>query len=207
MCSSDLSDDWTFVSIAGTGCTVTGNACEIVVSADRTVTATWKQQLDLTITKSGTGSVALSGSTPYSGTTCGALDASPCVFEFYPGDDITLTADVSNADDWTFVSLAGTSGTACVTGGTANVCTITDIDADTAVAATWKQLFELTVDRVGSGTITFSGATPISGTSCLTVVSTDCVATFKDGDTVTVTADVDDSDDWTFVSKIGRAHV
>ena len=147
MCSSDLAG-------TGTACADgrAANACTVTVNGDEAVTAVWKQQFDLTVTRTGQGTITFSGDLPINdgSATCLPADAT-CVRSFNNGDVVTVTADVDNTDDWTFVSIAAGTGTACADGGAANACTVT-VNGDEAVTAVWKQQFDLTVTRTGQGT-------------------------------------------------------
>ncbi|MFM8304224.1 MAG: InlB B-repeat-containing protein, partial [Actinomycetota bacterium] len=135
----------------------------------------------LTISPEPAGGTVTSTAGLYSSAgNCGdAGDA--CVTYYDDATAVTLTATANS--DHSFTGWSWTGGAKGTCTGTTSPCTFA-IGADETVTATFKQQFEITVDRVGSGAITFGGATPLSGDSCPTVATTDCVATFNDGDVV-----------------------
>ncbi len=119
----------TFTGWSGGSCSGT-DTCTVTMDADKTVTATFTQdEYSLTLDKVGSGTVT----------------AIPNNAHYHFGDVVTLTADPDLG--WSF---AGWS--ANVVGGDVT------INGDTTVTATFAQdEYSLTLDKVGSGTIT---ATP-----------------------------------------------
>ena len=124
---------WSFSSWSG-ACTGSG-ACSVTMDADKTVTATFTQNVyTLTVTPVGSGSVTRSNPGPY-----------------HLGDVVNLTP--VPVAGWSFSSWTG----ACTGSG---ACSVT-MDADKTVTATFTQNeYTLTVTPVGSGTVTRSNPGP-----------------------------------------------
>jgi hypothetical protein len=137
------------------------------MSAAKTVTATFTQQYDLTVARTGSGSGSLALS---SGQTCSTAS---CSYPFNSGTSVTVTANPASGSVFT-------SWTGCdsVTG---NVCTVAMTAAKT-VTATFIQQYNLTVARTGTGSGTLVLST---GQSCTGV---SCGYLFTSGTIVTVTA-------------------
>jgi hypothetical protein len=152
---------WAFSSWGGAcsgsgGCTVTMNAAE-------SVTATFVQDLALSVSVTGSGSVT---SSPM-GINC----PSTCSANFAPATQVTLTA--TPADGWGF----GGWGGAC--SGVGN-CVVA-MNAAQSVTATFAQTqYTLNVSVAGNGTVTSS---PV-GISCPSV----CTMNYSSGTPVTLTA-------------------
>ena len=106
----------TFAGWSGGGCSGTAS-CQVQLSADTTVTATFTQQPTLTVTLAGSGSGTVSGA----GITCPGA----CSETVAAGTAVTLTATPAAGS-----TFAGWSGPCSGTG----TCSLT-IDADTAVTA------------------------------------------------------------------------
>ena len=117
---------WTFVGWSGD---LTGNTnpAQIIINSNKTITATFIQQHNLTITIVGGGSV-----TPVSGI-------------YNNGDVVTLTATAD--PDWVF---AGWSGDLISNSNPAQVT----IDGDKTITATFIQQHNLSINIVGNGTVT-----------------------------------------------------
>ena len=152
-----------------TGCDVTvGAYCAVEnVSADRTITVTFKRAYVLTVTRAGTGSGTVTSSP--AGVSCG----SDCVESYADGTAVTLTAVAAAGSAFT-----GWSG-ACTGTGT---CSLT-MSASRAVTATFDVVvpsYGLTVETEGSGTVTSSPA----GIAC----GSDCFESYPSGTTVALAA-------------------
>ena len=125
----------------------------------------------LTVSKSGNGTVMSSPS----GITCGT----DCTEDYAKGTQVTLSA---SGDDF-----SGWSGD-CDCSGT-DPCTIT-MDQAREVTATFTQIgkHSLSVEKLGSGTVTSSP----SGIAC----GTDCAEVYAEGTQVTLSASGDDFSGW-----------
>ncbi len=144
-------------------CTGTAN-CTVTLTAVKSVTATFKANPVLTVSRSGSGTVV----SDVAGINCG----SDCSEPYPSGTMVTLTA--TPASGYTF---AGWSG-ACT--GTAN-CTVT-MSVARSVIATFKAIpkYTLTIYRSGSGTVTSNPA----GINC----GSDCSEPYLNGTVVTLSA-------------------
>lgn len=151
-------------------CTGTATTCNVTMSADESVTATFAPaivQHHLAVTLVGNGSVSSNPTGIDCGTTCGA--------DFDEGTSVTLTAKADPG--WTFT---GWSGDAC-DGSTAATCDVT-MDAAKSVTATFTATHTLTVTKSGAGSGTVSsdkGAIDCGGT---------CSDDYAEGTTVTLSA-------------------
>jgi YVTN family beta-propeller protein len=122
--SASASVGSSFSGWSGSGCSGTGT-CQVTLSADTTVTATFKQKpttnmLSVALTGGGSGTVT---STP-SGINCGPT----CTASFDTGTQITLSAAAASGSTFAGWSGGGCSGT--------NGCTLT-LNADTIVTASF----------------------------------------------------------------------
>ncbi len=145
-----------FAGWSGGGCSGTGT-CQVTMSSDQAVTATFVAVHTLAVSKSGTGGGSVASSP--AGIDCG----STCSAHFDEGAPVILTA--TPAADSTFT---GWSGGGCSGTGT---CTVT-MDADKTVTATFNPTppptHSLTVAKsgAGSGSVTSSPAGIDCGSSC-----------------------------------------
>jgi hypothetical protein len=159
-------------SFAGWGgaCSGTG-ACQVTMSADMSVTATFNPipSFPVSVVKIGAGSGTLS-STPL-GINCGAT----CTASFASGTQITLMA-TPNAGS----VFSGWSGGTC--SGT-STCNFTVSTATTVTASFALITRTLTVTETGGGQVTSAPA----GINC-SPTSNQCSAGFADGTQVTLTA-------------------
>ena len=175
-CPSDCSESYTSGTVvdltptpaagsAFTGwsgdCTGSG-ACSVTMDAARTVTATFEPLRTLTVSISGSGSVA---SVP-PGIAC----PSDCTEDYVHGTSVSLTP--TPAAGWAFSAWSGD----CTGSG---ACTVS-MTANRGVTATFVQLRTLTVAVVGSGTVT---SVP-PGISC----PSDCTQDYPNGTPVALTA-------------------
>ena len=151
---------WSFTGWGG-GCSGTGS-CAVTMNAAQTVSATFIQIFTLTVSETGTGTVA---SVP-AGINCGSTCSAP----FDTGTLVTLTD--TPAGGWLFTGWGG----ACSGTGSCNVT----MNAAKSVSATFVQLFALSVSVSGSGSVTSSP----SGINC----GATCSASFVSGTQVTLTA-------------------
>jgi uncharacterized repeat protein (TIGR02543 family) len=164
---------WVFTGWSG-DCTGTG-ACQVTMSAARSVTATFVPLRTLTVAVNGSGDVT---SAP-PGIAC----PGDCAEDYADGTVVTL----SQAADpgWVFT---GWSGDCTGTGA----CQVT-MSAARSVTATFVPLRTLTVAVSGSGTVT--SAPP--GVSC----PADCTEDYQDGTVVTLSQSADPG--WTFTGWSG----
>ena len=153
-------EGWTFSGWTG-DCTGTGDTCSVTMDADKTVTATFTQnqtEYTLTVNKVGNGTVTPDKVAPY-----------------YLNDVVVLTAAAD--EGWTFSGWTGD----CTGTGTCSVM----MDADKTVTATFTHdIYTLTVNKVGNGTVT-----------------PDKVAPYYLNDVVVLTAVADEG--WTFSGWTG----
>src|SRR6185436_3746541 len=119
---------WLFSGWSG-ALTGSANPANLVMDADKTVTATFVQARTLTVTTSGTGTVA----------------KSPDLTSYPNGSTVQLTA--TPGAGWLFSAWSGALT------GSANPANLT-MDANKSVTATFVQARERTVNIVGSGTVT-----------------------------------------------------
>jgi hypothetical protein len=140
---------WAFTSWSG--CTSTsGNMCTVTINAATTVTATFTQVgYQLTVTKTGSGTVA-SGD---GNINCGNV----CSYVYPTITSVTLTA--TPASGWSFT---GWSGGGCSGTG---ACVVSMTQALT-VSATFVQIFQLTVSETGSGSVSSGDGNINCGNSC-----------------------------------------
>ncbi len=126
-------------SWSGGGCTGSATTCQVTMSANQTVTATFVSTLsyNLTVSTSGTGT--------------GTLSASPFATAYAPGTVVTLTAHADSGSAFT-----GWNG-AC--SGTASTCSVT-MSANRAVGGTFVIVpsYSLTVSSNGTGTGTITAS-------------------------------------------------
>ena len=150
-------------------CTGTG-ACRVTMSATRTVTATFTEQPQLSVSLAGAGSVTSSPA----GINCPAT----CAADFAAGTVVSLRATPAAGS-----SFAGWGGACTGTGA----CSLT-LTADTSVTASFTEndtgpvSYPLTVVTTGGGAGTVS-STPV-GISC----GSDCTENFGAGTAVTLNA-------------------
>ena len=156
-------------------CTSTGS-CVVTMDQARSVTATFtKATYTLTVAKNGSGSGTLS-SAPTPGVACGAT----CSIVYDASTAVTVTATPDGNS-----SFAGWSG-ACTGVG---ACTLT-MDAAKTVSGTFtKNVFTVTVNRTGNGTVTSAPLALFCGATC--------VASFDSGASVVLTATADRSSSFT----------
>jgi Pro-kumamolisin, activation domain/Divergent InlB B-repeat domain len=152
---------WAFTGWGG-ACSGTGS-CVVTMNTAQSVTAAFTQDVALSVSVIGGGSVL---SLP-AGVSC----PSTCNAYYLPATPVTLIATPAN--DWLFVSWSG----ACSGNGN---CTVT-MNAAESVTATFTQAqYTLTIGVAGSGAVTSSP----SGISCGSM----CTMNFADGTPVTLTA-------------------
>ena len=145
---------WTFTGWSGAGCCGTGT-CSITMDDNKSVTATFTQNVyALTINTVGNGTVVADPVAPY-----------------HYGDVVTLTATADTG--WTFT---GWSGAGCSGTGT---CSITMDDNKSVMATFTQNVYTLTINKVGNGTVVAAPLMP-----------------YHYGDAVTLTATADTG--WTF---------
>ncbi len=109
----------TFSGWSGSGCSGTGT-CEVTMSADHTVTATFTARRTLTVSPAGSGSGTVTGT----GISCPGT----CSHEYLEGETVTLTASPSAGS-----TFSGWSGSGCSGTGTCEV----PMSADKSVTATF----------------------------------------------------------------------
>jgi uncharacterized repeat protein (TIGR02543 family) len=177
-CGSDCSEPYlngTPVSLSATpatgyyfsgwsgACTGTG-ACTVTLTAAKSVTATFKANPVLTVSRSGSGTVV----SDVAGITCG----SDCSEPYLNGTPVTLSATPA-----TGYYFSGWSG-ACTGAG---ACTVT-MTAARSVTATFTAIpkYTLTVSRSGSGAVVSDTA----GINC----GSDCSEPYLSGTVVTLSA-------------------
>jgi hypothetical protein len=173
-CSASFADGTlvTLTPAASSGSSFTGwsgdcsgtSTCTVTMSAARNVTATFGVAYTLAVTKTGSGTGAVSSD--IGGISCGAS----CSADYPTGTVVTLTATASSGSRFT-----GWSG-ACT--GTAS-CIVTMSQARN-VTADFVTLYSLTVATTGSGGGTVTG----TGINC----GATCSNTYDDGTVVTLTA-------------------
>jgi hypothetical protein len=156
-----------------TGCTkvIAENKCEVSMTANKTITATFKlNQVALTVTKKGTSTGTVK-STP-AGIECGAK----CTASFDEGSTVTLTGTPgANTEPVVW------SG--CTSVDAENRCLVT-MSAAKAVTATFSHpQFPLSVNKVGPGNGTVT-STSLAGIEC----GSTCSAGFDQGSTVTLSS-------------------
>ncbi len=126
-----------FVGWEGAGCLGTG-ACQVTVSSDMAVTATFQQLPPVTLTVglagSGSGSVESSPS--------GIVCPGTCSYGYSPGSQVTLTPSAVSGSRFVGWEGSGCSGTSS--------CQVT-LGSDTTVTATFEKLPVLSVGLAGSG--------------------------------------------------------
>ncbi len=154
-----------FTGWSGGSCSGTGN-CQVQMSADQQVTATFTLLKTLTVTKAGGGAGTVSSGP--AGIDCG----STCSHSFLEGTSVTLTAAAAAGSSFT-----GWGGACTGTGG----CTLS-MSADHDVTATFESDKTLTVAKAGSGTGTV-GSSP-AGIDC----GSTCAHTYTHGTSVTLSA-------------------
>jgi hypothetical protein len=157
---------WRFVG--WTGCdAVNGNQCTVTMNADRTVGAQFAEQMALTLSRVGSGTVRSTEVPPK--IDCGAT----CSADYDSGSTVVLTATPDAG--WRFDSWTGCDS---VNG---NQCTVT-VTGARSVTATFVRQFTLTVSKTGSGGVV-SGEIP-PRIDCGGV----CAADYDTGTTVALTA-------------------
>jgi hypothetical protein len=153
-----------FTGWSGAGCSGTG-ACTVTMAAARAVTAGFVTVHPLSVTRSGSGTGAVTGDGIDCGSTCGA--------EYVEGTIVTLTATAAPGSRF-----AGWTGAGCAGTGT---CTLS-FGGARAVTAEFVALHSLSVTKIGSGagTVTSDVGSLLCGPTCS--------ADYDDGTSVTLTA-------------------
>ncbi|MGH2900494.1 MAG: InlB B-repeat-containing protein, partial [Solirubrobacteraceae bacterium] len=155
----------TFLGWSGACSGVDG--CRFTVTADTTVTATFAAAQELVVSRTGTGTGTVQ-SAP-GGISCGAA----CTKQFPFGTLVTLTAAADSTSSFT-----GWSGACSGTGS----CQVTMAGAVAVNAAFALKQFPLTVARAGTGTGVVTSAP--AGITC----GADCTELYDLGTAVTLTA-------------------
>lgn len=155
----------TFVGWGG-ACSGTATVCNVTMTAAQSVTATFGTNT-LTVQKIGAGSGTVTSSP--TGIVCGSV----CSAGYSSNATPTLTAIADTGS--TFLGWSGCTSTSG-TGG--NICTVA-MNSDKTVTATFTASI-LTVQKIGSGTVSSSTA----GISC----GSTCSVALSDGTTMTLTA-------------------
>ena len=167
-------DGLTFQGWTG-GCGTSSNATITVTvgSANLDCTATFSggDPEQLTVSKSGSGSGTVSSSP--GGISCG----STCSAEFAQGTWVTLTA--APASGSRFANWSGSCGT-----GTSSTVTL-QVNGASSCTATFVHTYALTVTKTGEGVGDGLATSSPSGISC----GTTCSATYDSGTSVTLTAE------------------
>ena len=156
----------TFVGWSGAGCSGTG-ACQVTLSSDMAVTATFQRLTSATLT------VALAGSGSGTVTSSPAGIACPgsCSYAYEPGMQVTLTAAPASGSRF-----AGWEGSGCSGAG---ACQVT-MGSVAAVTATFEKLPILSVSITGSGAGSLESSP--SGIACPET----CFHTYPPGTSVTL---------------------
>jgi len=155
----------TGMHVEWTGCTVQSNPLQCVYTmdcTDHTVTANFANNHTLTVTKSPSAGGTVTSSP--SGINCGATCSAA-----YGDTLVTLTA--TPASGYYVASWSGCGST------NGNVCYVT-VNANKTVTATFAQLAQVTISKIGSGTVTGTDV------NC----GSDCVSEGIPGNQVTLTA-------------------
>ncbi|MFM8943692.1 MAG: InlB B-repeat-containing protein, partial [Actinomycetota bacterium] len=162
-----------FTGWSGAGCTGTG-PCSIPMTGAASVTATFALSYQLTVSKSGNGTGALT-SNP-GGISCNNNCTGPASAWYVENTSVTLTAAPATSSNFT-----GWSGACSNASGT---CTVSMSEARTVTATFELKTFALalTVAGTGAGTVTFSPA--VAGTPCTET----CAPIYTYGTNVTLTA-------------------
>ncbi|MDQ3823725.1 MAG: hypothetical protein M3321_10865, partial [Actinomycetota bacterium] len=150
-------------------CTGTAPTCSVLMDAAKSVTATFAQTVQLTVSVEGNGNVSGEGGA----INCGA-NGNVCSARFPVGETVTLTATPSLGSR--FIGWSG----AC--GGSATTCTVL-MDSSKAVTATFSPDVSLAVTVVGNGHVTGEGGSINCGNNANV-----CSATFATNRTVTLNA-------------------
>ncbi len=126
-----------FVGWEGAGCLGTGT-CQVTMSSDMAVTATFQQlpPVTLTVALAGSGSGSVESSPP------GIACPGTCTYAYPPGTPITLTPTAVSGSRFVGWEGSGCSGT--------STCQVT-LSSDTEVTATFEKLPVLSVSLAGSG--------------------------------------------------------
>jgi hypothetical protein len=150
------SNHFEFTGWSGGACSGTG-PCQLSMYSDVSVTASFARIThSVTVAKSGTGAGAVTSSP--AGIACGTI----CSARFEAGGDVTLEANLSNSA----VSWSGCTSVA------ANICRITDLEADRQVTASFVGLPKTSLTRAKIdrsrryATFRFRGAGADGGFQC-----------------------------------------
>ncbi len=134
------------------GCTGTATTCTITMNAAKTVTATFKAIFPLTVSKTGTGT----GKVAATGINCDTSATPDCTETYIKDTRVTLTATATAGSRFT-----GWSG-AC----TGTTCAVTMNEAKNVTANFDFITFNLTVAKVGNGSVTSNPAGIDCGADC-----------------------------------------
>jgi uncharacterized repeat protein (TIGR03803 family) len=144
------SPDQNWVFKGWSGCeNMNGNVCTVTMNSARNVTATFTPPHPLNVAYTGNGSITSSDGY----INCG----SSCSHTYRDGSVVNLTA--APGQGWGFASWSGCDQTR------ANACLLT-MNADRAVAATFKLLYPLSVSKSGEGTVSSSDGHIYCGNLC-----------------------------------------
>ena len=178
-----------FTGWSGSGCSGTGT-CQVTLSNNRTVTATFVQAFTLTVTKAGTGAALGTVQSSPGGIDCGV----DCTESYTDGTNVTLTASVTGGGTFTGWSGAGTGG--C---GSNTSCVVAMTVARSVTATFAAPSFTLTVTKAGTGAADGTVTSSPAGINC----GADCSEPYVSGTMVTLTAAV--ANGATFTSWSGAA--
>lgn len=148
-----------------TTCAVTSTTCSVAMTADRTVTATFREiayLVTVTRTSLGGGNGTITMTLPDDSTrTCGL--GCPSIAEWVsPGGTVDLSVEVATGSEFTGWSGAG-SGTCTAT---ALTCSVTVGDAPISFAAAFEAPQRLLVAKAGTGTGAVTGTGIDCGADC-----------------------------------------
>jgi Divergent InlB B-repeat domain/NHL repeat len=161
----------TFAGWSGGGCSGTGATCNVTLTANTTVTATFnKPTFAVTVSESGTGTGTVTSSP--SGITC----PSTCTANFTSGTSLTLTPVPAAGS-----TFAGWTDSTCVESGT-GACVFSVTGAVTVQPVFNKGNYTLTVSLAGTGAGNVT-SNP-EGINC----GSGCSSSFTGGTVVTLTA-------------------
>jgi len=169
------SSGWVFGNWSGCD-QVNNNVCTVTMNNNRTVTPTFTPTYQLTVSKTGNGTVTSGDGYINCGGTCSHTYTSGAV--------VTLTA--SPDPNWVFTSWSGCDQV------NNNVCTVT-VNNNRTATATFTPTYQLTVTETGSGTVTSSDGYISCGSTCS--------HTYVSGTVVTLTASP--AQGWGFASWSG----
>jgi len=165
-----------------TGCSSEPSAteCKVTMSAAKNVSATFKPEFKLAVTKPGAGSGTVTGGSTLRPSTINCGSGSGCEHEYVEAEEVTLTAAAGPGS-------AFTGWTGCSSEPSATECKLT-MSAAKNVSAIFKPEFRLGITKSGAGSGTVTGGSTLRPSTINCGTGTGCEHNYAEGEVVTLKA-------------------